>query len=117
MVKQVQARTDFEAGKTFAEVTLAVHWEPRFPVFRIDSEPTITAVTDDRGSRLTPITAKARTAPGGFLYTTTVRIEGVPREAKTLTRLAATFTVTASERMLPFAFELGRSRRRKSRRA
>lgn len=107
VVQQVQARTDFEAGKTFTEVTLAVHWEPRFPVFRIDSEPTITAVEDDKGSRLTPVTVKARTQPGGFLYTTAVRIEGVPRGAKKLTRLAGTFTVTASERMLPFAFELG----------
>jgi hypothetical protein len=107
VVKQVQTRTDFEAGKTFAEVTLAVHWEPRFPVFRIDSEPAIAAVADDKRSQLTPITAKARTAPGGFLYTTTVRIERVPREAKKLTRLAGTFIVTASERMLPFAFDLG----------
>jgi hypothetical protein len=106
-VKQVQSRTDFEAGKAFTDITLDVHWEPRFPVFRLDSEPTITAVADDRGSQLHPITAKARTPPGGFLYTTTVRVEGVPRDAKKLTRLAGTFTVTASERMLPFAFELG----------
>lgn len=107
VVKQVQPRIDFETGKTFTEVTLAVHWEPRFPVFRIDSEPTITAVADDRGSPLAPVTAKARTAPGGFLYTTTVRVEGVPRDAKKLTRLAGTFTVTAAERMLPFAFDVG----------
>ncbi|HVK19513.1 MAG TPA: hypothetical protein VM533_21440 [Fimbriiglobus sp.] len=106
-VRQVQVRTDFESGKTFSEVTLDVHWEPRFPVFRIDSEPAITAVADDRGSRITPATAKARTSPGGFLYTTTVRIEGVPRSATKLTRLAGTFTVTSSERMLPFAFDLG----------
>ena len=106
-VRQVQTRTDFEAGKTFTEITIDIHWEPRFPVFRIDNEPTITAVADDQGSQLRPLTAKARTPPGGFLYTTTVRIEGVPREAKKLTRLAGTFTVTASERMLPFAFELG----------
>jgi hypothetical protein len=106
-VRQMQTRTDFNTGKTFTEVTLDVHWEPRFPVFRIDSEPTVTAVADDRGSKLTPITAKAKTPPGGFLYTTTVRIEGVPRAATKLTKLAGTFTVTASERMLPFAFDLG----------
>jgi hypothetical protein len=106
-VRQVQTRTDFQTGRTVAEVTLDIHWEPRFPVFRLDSEPTITAVADDTGRKLTPITAKARTPPGGFLYTTTVRIEGVPRSATKLTRLAGTFTVTATERMLPFVFELG----------
>jgi hypothetical protein len=106
-VRLMQPRIDFETGKTFTEVTLDVHWEPRFPVFRIDSEPTVTAIADDKGSKLTPITAKAKTPPGGFLYTTTVRIEGVPRSATKLTKLAGTFTVTASERMLPFAFDLG----------
>ncbi len=106
-VRQVQTRTDFDAGQTFTEVTLDVHWEPRFPVFRIDSEPTVTTVADDRGDKLTPVTTKTRTPPAGYLYTTTVRIAGVPREARKLTRLAGTFTVTASERMLPFAFDLG----------
>jgi hypothetical protein len=106
-VRQVQCRKDLESGKSVTEITLDIHWEPRFPVFRIDSEPTITAATDDRGRRLTPLTAKVRTPPGGFVYTSTVRIEGVPREAKRLTHLAGTFTVTASERMLPFAFDLG----------
>ncbi len=107
VVKHVQTWIDFETGRSFAEVTLDVHWEPRFPVFRIQSEPAITAADDDRGSHLTPITAKTRTPPNGFLYTTTVRIEGVPREAKRVTRLAGTFLVTASERMLPFAFDAG----------
>lgn len=107
VVKQVQTRTDFETGKTFTEITLDLHWEPRFPVFRVDSEPTITTIADDLGSQLTSLTAKARTPPGGFLYTATVRVEGVPRDAKKLTRLAGTFAVTASERMLPFAFDLG----------
>ncbi len=104
-VRQVQPRTDFETGQTFTEVTLDVRWEPRFPVFRIDSEPTISALADDKGSKLDAVTSRAKTPPTGFLYTTTVRVEGVPRSATKLTRLAGSFTVTASERMLPFVFD------------
>jgi hypothetical protein len=48
---------------------------------------------------------KAKTAPGGNLFTTTVRIEGVPRSATKLTRVAGSFTVTASPAMLPFVFD------------
>ena len=104
VVQAGATRTDFETGKTYTEITLDVHWEPRFPVFRIDSEPDHDHDRRRRGSAARPVTAKARTPPGGFLYTTTVRVEGVPRAATKLTRLAGTFTVTASERMLPFAF-------------
>ena len=81
-VKQVNPRIDFDTGKTFTEVTLEVHWEPRFPVFRIDSQPTITALGDDAGSKPTVVAARAKTPPTGFTHTTTIRIEGVPREAK-----------------------------------
>jgi hypothetical protein len=106
VVKQVVGRLDFETGKAFTEVTLDVHWEPRFPVFRITSEPTITEATADADSKLTAITAHAKTPPRGYLYTTTVRLTGVPRTATKLTRLAGTFTVTASPTMLSFLFDL-----------
>jgi hypothetical protein len=106
VVRQVAGRLDFETGRTFTEVTLDVHWEPRFPVFRISSEPTITQATADAGGKLTAISAHAKTPPRGYLYTTTVRIDGVPRAATKLTRLAGTFTVTASPAMLPFVFDL-----------
>jgi hypothetical protein len=106
VVKQVVGRLDFETGKAFTEVMLDVHWEPRFPVFRISSEPTITQLAADAGEKLTAITAHAKTPPRGYLYTTTVRLNGVPRAATKLTRLAGTFTVTASPTMLPFLFDL-----------
>ncbi|OWK46327.1 hypothetical protein [Fimbriiglobus ruber] len=105
-VKQVQCKTDFETGKSFTEVTLDVHWEPRFPVFRIDGQPTITAVAADAGAVPTATTSRAKTPPAGFQYTTTIRLEGIPRAATKLTKLAGSFTVTASARMLPFVFDI-----------
>ena len=39
VAKQVVKRWDIDAGPGATEVTLAVHWDPRLPVFRIDGEP------------------------------------------------------------------------------
>ena len=103
-VRQVNPRIDFDSGKTFVELTLDVHWEPRFPVFRLDGQPALTVLTADAGSP-TAAPGKAKTAPAGSVYTATVRSEGVPRSATKLTRVAGSFTVTASPAMLPFVFE------------
>jgi hypothetical protein len=103
-VRQVNPRLDYDTGKTFVDLTLDVHWEPRFPVFRLDGQPTLTALAADAGTP-TAQPVKAMTAPTGCLFTTTVRIEGVPRSATKLTRVAGRFDVTASPAMLPFVFE------------
>lgn len=101
----VEARRDLTTGTTSTDVTLDLHWEPRFPVFRVDVHPTLTAVSDDHGSTITAAGSRGKTPSRGFLHTTSVRLTGVPRSATTLTRLAGTFTVTAAERMLPFVFD------------
>ena len=104
VVNHVTSRIDLETGATITEVTLDCHWEPRLPVFRIDSEPTITTVTDDRGTKLTVTPNKAKVPPRGSHYTTVVRIPNVPRSATKLTNLSGSFTVTAAEKMLSFRF-------------
>ena len=104
-VSKVESRYDFDTGSAVTDITLDVHWEPRFPVFRLDAQPTVTTVADDRGGRITAHTAKGKATPRGFLHATTVRLTGVPRAASRLTHLAGTFTVTAAERMLPFVFD------------
>lgn len=101
-VQQVAGRTDFDTGRTTTEVTLVLHWEPRLPVFRVSGEPTLTHVSDDRGDRPQPPPARARAAPTGCQFVTTVRLAGVPRSATKLTRLAGTFTAAAAAEMLTF---------------
>ena len=44
VAKQVVGRFPLETGMASHEVQLDVHWEPRFPVFRLDSSPKIAAV-------------------------------------------------------------------------
>ncbi len=103
VVKEVQCKTDFESGKSVVDVVLDIHWEPRIPVFRIDSQPSITALSADAGAPKT-VTARAKTPPNGRSFTTAVRIEGIPRSATVIRQLAGEFTVTATPRMLRFDF-------------
>ncbi len=100
-VKQVACRRDFDTDRGVTEVTLEVHWEPRLPVFRIDGEPRVTATTDADPTPRTPAANAGKTAVSGALFTTVVRLDGVPRAATKLT-LTGKFTVTAATKMLQF---------------
>jgi len=103
VVKQVNKKLDFESWKVVTDVTLDIHWEPRIPVFRIESQPTISTVTTDAGDPKAT-TSRAKTPPGGKTYTTTVRLEGIPKPANAITELSGQFLVTAAPRMLRFDF-------------
>ena len=104
-VRQVRAVGDFDTGKAYTELALDVHWEPRFEVYRISSAPTLGAVFDDAGKKLAASGAGSKVPAAGYSQTGTVRVENVPRAATKLTRVEGTFTVTAAERMLAFAFD------------
>ena len=106
VVRQVRSVLDFDTGKAITELTLDIHWEPRVTVFRSDAEPTISAAADDRGSKITAGTSRGKTPPDGATYSTTVRLDGVPRGATKITQINGTFTVTVADRMLGFRFPL-----------
>ncbi len=110
-VKQVASRRDFDTGKGVTEVTLEVHWEPRLPVFRIDSEPRGTFAADSFNGEMTPSAGKS--AVGGTTFTSVVRLPAIPRSvggqsasgqihAVDKLSLAGKFTVTAAAKMLQF---------------
>ena len=102
---RVTARSALDDGTTTYEVGLTTHWEPRFPVFRIDAEPTVTIATDDRGAALTANGGRAKTNPGGAAtHAATVRLAGLTRESRKIAVLQGNFTVTASGKMLSFTF-------------
>ena len=54
VAKQVTGRPLLDYGVTFHEIQLDVHWEPRYPVFRIDTNPKIKAAKDDKGNTYSP---------------------------------------------------------------
>ena len=105
VARQVVGRFQLDAGSVFHEVQLDVHWEPRFPVFRLDSSPRITKATDDRGTALAMQAVGARSQPTGALHAATVRLGGITREAKRIATIEGNFNVTASEKMLAFTFD------------
>lgn len=104
VARQVVARYNLELGQTVYEAELDAHWEPRFPVFRIDAHPTITKAADDQGRPLTAPAVKSRVHPGGFVHPMTVRLGGLTRAARKIAVLAGDFGVTAAPEMLPFRF-------------
>ncbi len=110
-VKQVVCRRDFDTGRSVTEVALEVHWEPRLPVFRIDSEPRSTFSSDFLNGDVTPSAGKS--AVGGTTFTSVVRLPELPRSGGAQSRsgriyaidklsLAGKFTVTAAAKMLQF---------------
>jgi hypothetical protein len=103
VVREVIARRDADTGIVVYELKLDIHWEPRFPVFRIGNQ-TVTAATDDKGTKLTAVNEPGKIATTGYLHQTTIRLSGIPRSATKIAKLDGHFTVTAAERMLRFAF-------------
>ncbi|CAN5117452.1 hypothetical protein BH11PLA2_BH11PLA2_37980 [soil metagenome] len=95
-----------EQGGSYYDVTIEVHWEPRIPVFRIDTQPLITSAVDDSGVKLTSKTAKTKSPIGdSYLFTSTFRLDGLTRESKSIAKLEGSFYVTASPKMLAFTFD------------
>lgn len=105
VVRQVVGRFQLDSGTATHDVQMDVHWEPRFPVFRIDSSPKIAKASDDRGTALSAPAAGSRSQPSGFLHPASVRLDGITRESKRIATLEGKFTITASESMLPFEFD------------
>lgn len=104
-VRQVQSRHDFDLGRHVTEIGLNLHWEPRLPVFRITSEPSLSRCELDDGTQLSFTANRTKIPTSGSLVQPSFRLSGVPRSAKSLT-LAGEYVVTAAEQMLDFSFIL-----------
>ena len=116
VAKQVTSRRDLDTGLSVTDVTLDIHWDPRLPVFRIDSEPS-GAVSFERKreqfpyNQLTPSAGKS--AVSGSAFTSVRRLPAIPRSAAAKGvadqihpidsfSLAGQFAVTAAAKMLQF---------------
>ncbi|HYH66016.1 MAG TPA: hypothetical protein VD866_15065 [Urbifossiella sp.] len=106
VAKQVTGRALLAEGMTVYDVQLDLQWERRYHVFRVDSNPQITHVADDRGVLLQPQTAGAKTQPTGAVHAASVKLGGIAREAKRVGVLKGSFAVTASEKLLDFRFDV-----------
>lgn len=102
--QEVVVRRDFAAGSTGCELHLEVAWLPALNVYRTDTAPVITSLTDDAGAKLTDGSSGARTFTTGMAAALVVRPQGVTRAAKSLT-VAGTVRLTMADELLTFPFD------------
>jgi hypothetical protein len=105
VTRQVVARSLLDVELTVYEVQIDAHWEPRYTVFRIDSNPKILRAEDDRGRKLTAKTGTARVQPEGSISDLHVALEGLSRASTKISVVTGEFVVTASPSQLAFRFE------------
>lgn len=105
VANQVTGRALLDQGVTYHEVHLLVHWEPQVRVYRINSAPTITKVTDGVGSKVTANASGTQVLPLDATSEMKVRLSGLTRASSRITTLAGSFTVTAADKLLAFAFD------------
>jgi hypothetical protein len=103
--KQVIGRALLDLGTAFHEVHLETNWEPRVPVYRIDTQPHITLARDDQGRPLQASAGSVHGHPSAAVADMTVKLTGITRESKKIGVLAGEFQVTAAEKLLIFTFD------------
>lgn len=102
VLKKVTARRDPELPDADYELHLEVQWEPRFPVYLIDTEPKATATAGKQ--KLVADAASVRVIPTGHTHQAVVRLKNIPRDAKHLDELTGSFRVVAAAKMLSVEF-------------
>ncbi len=102
--RRIIAERDFATGVTLYKLELLLHWEPRFAVFRIESQPTITSLQDNSGRSLRVRPVAAKSAISGSEFLATIPIQGIERSVSAFNKLEGKFHLTASPKMLSFAF-------------
>ncbi len=103
-VQSVTARLLPEEGTHVYDLELLVHWEPRYPVYRIDAAPRWRRIVDDRGQSPTAEQPQVRQYPPAAAATLTSRLRGLTRAATALAELDGEFTATAAQRLLSVTF-------------
>ncbi|MBA4066219.1 MAG: hypothetical protein C0501_21390 [Isosphaera sp.] len=102
--RAVTGRLLLDGGGPVHEVELDVHWEPRMPVYRIDSQPKVTKAADDRGAALTAEAGSSRHHPAAAVTDLKVRLTGLTRDSKRIGVLAGEFRATAAAKLLTVPF-------------
>lgn len=105
VAQQVVGRALLDQGLTVHEVSLLVHWEPRIRVYRIDSSPTISKVSDVPGSKIAVENGATQILPLDATSEMKVRLNGLTHDSEKITGLAGIFHVTAADKLLAFTFE------------
>ena len=101
VLKQIIAKQDFESGKTSYELRLDAMWEPRFPVFYMETEPTIVSILGAKAG--TPAGGRAPTT--GYTHPLVVRLSEIPRSTTHIEKIELKLHAIAADKMLLFTFD------------
>lgn len=104
VAKQVIGRSLLDIGATLHDVYLEVHWEPRIPVFRLDSQRIVRA-EDDRGIALQASLSTAKTHPTEAITEMKISLRGLTRKSQQIGILAGEFQVAAAAKLQMFKFQ------------
>lgn len=103
--REIEARRDLVTGNTIYDLTLEIAWEPRLPVFRIDSVPQIEMGLDDGGKPITVKPVATRVAVDGVSFLAKVRLDGITRASKQIAELKGSYRFTGAEEMVRCQFD------------
>jgi hypothetical protein len=104
VVRGVTGRLNLDSNVPIHELDLLVHWEPRYPVFRIDSNPKISAAKFDRTGDIITDSSISRHHPTNAMTEMKIRLAGLPRRAPKIDVVAGEFRATAATQLLTFGF-------------
>jgi hypothetical protein len=103
--RQVVAVNDLENDRIYYDVGLSFNWEPHFTAFLVESPGKGITAVDNTGKQLeVGDPGRGRMFSSGGGRNLTVRLNDVPRSARTITKLEGTLRVVGAERMLRFEF-------------
>jgi hypothetical protein len=104
VVQAVHSRRSFATGVSDCQLDLLVHWEPRYPVYRLVTAPEITEARDSLGRKLTASEHKSYQYPAAAAAEMTVHLQGVQRAAQAIAQLKGSFRVTMTNRLLSISW-------------
>jgi len=100
VLRSITTRWTPETADSACDLLLLVHWEPRYPVYRIDTSPRITTARDDRGQVLASEVTKSYQYPLASTAELQVRLFGITRPAQRIAHLEGDFRATLTDQLL-----------------
>jgi hypothetical protein len=108
VARGVSIRSDFESATTAYDLLLDLHWEPRFPVFRVDDTPLLSLAKDDLGTVLTTPVVQVRNPVSGFTAPMKIPLSGLTRNSRKIAVLEGSLTATLADKMLTFSMPVAK---------
>jgi hypothetical protein len=105
VVRSITTRLTPDTSESACDLRMLVHWEPRYPVYRIDTSPRISAAVDDRGQAWESEMQKSYQYPPAATAELHLRLLGIPRQARQIARLEGHFRVTLTDQLLTIRWD------------